>query len=140
MDQINFSSGECRIIGKRNKERVAIIGDVTKQVLNSYVDTVRVLWKKSDSKTLIVNKNGQPVSVRTIQRIVKQCSIQQGINPPLTPHILRHCYASDLYKGGADISIIKELLGHEHVATTEIYTHVAMDELKETITLAHPLG
>ena len=58
----------------------------------------------------------------------------------MTPHILRHCYASHLYKGGADISIIKELLGHEHVATTEIYTHVAMDELKETITLAHPLG
>mgnify|MGYP001156884506 FL=1 len=140
LDQINFLSGECRIIGKRNKERVAIIGDVTRQILNSYVDTARVLWKKSDSKTLIVNKNGQPVSVRTIQRIVKQCSIQQGINPPLTPHILRHCYASDLYKGGADISIIKELLGHEHVATTEIYTHVAMDELKETITLAHPLG
>lgn len=140
LDQINFLSGECRVIGKRNKERVAIIGDVTKQILNSYVDTVRVLWRKSDSKTLILNKNGQPVSVRTIQRIVKQCSIQQGINPPLTPHILRHCYASDLYKGGADISIIKELLGHEHVATTEIYTHVAMDELKETITLAHPLG
>ena len=140
LDDINLKRGECRVIGKRDKERIVFIGDATCKIITLYLKEVWCLWKKTNSKTLILNKNGDPVSVRTIQRIVKQCSVKQGINPPLTPHILRHCYASDLYKGGADISVIKELLGHDNLSTTEIYTHVAMDELKETITLFHPHG
>ncbi|MBH38266.1 hypothetical protein CL658_04460 [bacterium] len=140
VSDINLTQGDCRIIGKRDKERIAIIGDVTKHILNLYLKEVRPLWSKTNSKTLIVNRAGEPVSTRTIQRVVKQCSFEQGLNPPLTPHVLRHCYASDLYKGGVDISMIKELLGHDHVSTTEIYTHVAIDELKETITVAHPHG
>tara|TARA_B100000427_G_C15517684_1_gene598926 strand:+ start:1309 stop:2196 length:888 start_codon:yes stop_codon:yes gene_type:complete len=140
LSQINFMTGECRVIGKRDKERIAIMGDITIGVLKRYVDDFRGASNKTDSKTLILSNKGLPITVRSIQRIVKKCSLEQGIDPPLTPHVLRHCYASDLYKGGADISIIKELLGHEHVSTTEIYTHVAMDELKETITLAHPHG
>jgi len=140
LSQINFMTGECRVIGKRDKERIAIMGDITIGILKRYVDEFRSSAKKTNSKTLILSNKGLPITVRSIQRIVKKCSIEQGIDPPLTPHVLRHCYASDLYKGGADISIIKELLGHEHVSTTEIYTHVAMDELKETITLAHPYG
>ena len=78
------------------------------------------------------------MTTRSIQRIVKQCSVDQGLKKHLTPHVFRHCYASDLYKGGADISVIKELLGHDHLSTTEIYTHVANEELKETILLSHP--
>jgi site-specific recombinase XerD len=140
LDQINLSTGECRVIGKRNKERIAIIGDMTCAVLKRYINTVWNTWSKSHSKTLIIGADGHSVTVRTLQRIVKKCSLEQGINPPLTPHVLRHCYATDLYKGGADISIIKELLGHEHVATTEIYTHVGIDELREVITVAHPHG
>mgnify|MGYP001451259137 CR=1 FL=1 len=140
LSQINFMTGECRVIGKRDKERIAIMGDITIGILKRYVDDFRGASNKTDSKTLILSNKGLPITVRSIQRIVKKCSLEQGIDPPLTPHVLRHCYASDLYKGGADISIIKELLGHEHVSTTEIYTHVAMDELKETITLAHPHG
>ncbi len=140
LSQINFMTGECRVIGKRDKERIAIMGDITIGILKRYVDDFRGAANKTDSKTLILSNKGLPITVRSIQRIVKKCSLEQGIDPPLTPHVLRHCYASDLYKGGADISIIKELLGHEHVSTTEIYTHVAMDELKETITLAHPHG
>jgi len=140
LSQINFMTGECRVIGKRDKERIAIMGDITIGILKRYVADFRGASNKTDSKTLILSNKGLPITVRSIQRIVKKCSLEQGIDPPLTPHVLRHCYASDLYKGGADISIIKELLGHEHVSTTEIYTHVAMDELKETITLAHPHG
>ena len=138
LDQIYVEKGECRVIGKGQKERIAVFGEITQSIIKRYLIDSRPLWTVKESKTLFVGPKGKPLTERTVQRIVKKCSLEQGIVPALTPHVLRHCYASDLYKGGADISVIKELLGHDHLATTEIYTHVANEELKETMQQAHP--
>ena len=140
MDQLNLKECECRIIGKRNKERIALFGEITRDILIKYINQARPVWLKSHSKTLIINKKGAPITPRSIQRIVKKHSMQQGLRQCLTPHSLRHCFASDLYKGGADLTVIKQLLGHDHLSTTEIYTHVANEELHQTIQTAHPFG
>ena len=107
LDHINIEEGECRVIGKGDKERIALFGTITQNIIKQYLKYAFPIWKKTNTKTLIINKNGMPLSDRSIQRIVKQCSIKQGIHPPLTPHTFRHCYASDLYRGGADLSVIK---------------------------------
>ena len=86
---------------------------------------------------LFINKNGSRLSERSIQRIVKQCAQSQGFTKLITP-VFRHCYASDMYKGGVDIAIIKELLGHKNLSTTEIYTYVANEDLAQTLNASHP--
>lgn len=138
MGDLSLELGECRVLGKGNKVRIAVFGEITKQILQQYFDHVRSGLAVNKVEYVFLNSSGKPLTVRTVQRVVKSASIKQGISPPLTPHVLRHCYASDLYKGGADISVIKELLGHDHLATTEIYTHVANEELQQTMWQSHP--
>lgn len=138
LSDCDFTKQECLIHGKGNYERIVYIGNVTLRVLENYVNNARSIWKNTTSTTLFINKNGSRLSERSIQRIVKQCAQSQGFTKPITPHTFRHCYASDMYKGGADIAIIKELLGHKNLSTTEIYTHVANEDLAQTLNESHP--
>lgn len=134
----NFDKRECIITGKGNYQRLVYIGDFTYKILQNYIQNSRCLWETRDSKTLFINKHGNRLSERTIQRIIKECALKQGFNKHITPHTLRHCYATDLYKGGADLAIIKDLLGHKNLSTTEIYTHVANEDLAQTLNESHP--
>lgn len=138
LNDCNFEKQECLIHGKGNYQRIVYIGDVTLSIIRDYVKNVRIIWKTNESTTLFINKKGNPLSERSIQRIVKECALKQGFNKPITPHTFRHCYASDMYKGGADLAIIKELLGHKNLTTTEIYTHVANEDLAQTLNESHP--
>jgi integrase/recombinase XerC len=134
----NFNKRECLITGKGNYQRIVYLGGITYKIIQDYINNARCLWKTKESKTLFINKYGNRLSERTIQRIIKQCALKQGFNKHITPHTLRHCYATDLYKGGADLAIIKDLLGHKNLSTTEIYTHVANEDLAQTLNESHP--
>jgi len=140
MTDLDLSRGECRIIGKGNKERMVLFGDLTLDTIRAYIKQARPLISQTPSDYLIIHHTGAGLTTRSIQRIVKHLSSEQGIHPPLTPHTLRHCFASDLYRGGADLRLIQTLLGHDHLTTTELYTHVANEELALTLRQAHPHG
>ncbi len=136
----NIKKGECLILGKGKKDRMVYIGNVTAKILIQYLHYARPVWASKHSSTLILNPQGNAITPRTIQRIVQSCSEKQGFGKKITPHTLRHCFATDLYKGGADLSVIKDLLGHSNLSTTEIYTHVANEDLSQTIRESHPHG
>ena len=138
LDDCNFESKECRILGKGNVYRTVYIGKITEKIILNYIETYRKIYMKPTSVTLLINKFGTPLSTRSIQRIVKKCAETQGLSHSLTPHTLRHCFASDLYRGGADLAIIKDLLGHKNLSTTEIYTHVANEDLAQSLNESHP--
>ncbi len=137
---INFDDGICKILGKGNKERLALFGDITKTIMTSYLSAARPLWATSRHDNFIINTSGNPLSTRSVQRIIKSCCQAQGLSHTITPHTLRHCFATDLYKGGADLTVIKDLLGHRNLSTTEIYTHIANEDLTQTVHLSHPHG
>ena len=138
---ININQHEIRIIGKRNKERIVIFAEITATYIKNYLEHCRPKWEKNkQSNAFIINQKGNRMSVRSIQRIIKKCATEQKLEKHITPHTLRHSFATDLFNGGADLSTVQELLGHSNVATTEIYTHVSEKTLFSSFHNAHPRG
>lgn len=112
--------------GKGGKDRLIILSKKWVEEIKPYLE-----HKKTASEFVFSKKNGSPYSVDTIQRIVKRYAIKAGIQKNVTPHILRHSYATHLLEGGENIRKIQELLGHSDLSTTQIYTHVSTEELKK---------
>jgi len=129
---INFSSGEFSIRGKGSKIRVVFISDDTKKILNEYLKE-----RKDMDDALFVKigeeKSGGKESLarRSIERIVKHYALKAGISKKVTPHVIRHCFATDLLSNGADIRSVQMMLGHSNIATTQIYTHITDKQLKD---------
>ena len=100
-----------------------------------------LLNKKITTKSaLFINKQGQTLSARSIERMMKKYLIKCGLNSELTPHSLRHSFATHLLDKGAELRAVQELLGHESLSTTQIYTHISIERLKEVYDKAHPLS
>ncbi len=136
---IDLSEERIRLIGKGDKERIVPLGRHALSVLESYLETRPVLLKTGGEATvaLLLNQHGRRLTGRGVQYILARYGLrisQQG----LTPHILRHTVATHLLDAGADLLAVKELLGHEQLSTTQIYTHVALDRLKKMYEEAHP--
>ena len=140
LSDFNFKKNECLVTGKGNTQRIVYIGEITNQILQDYILNSRPFLDSKSTQNLIINSKGNALSERSIQRIIKKCALEQGLKKHITPHTLRHCFATDLYKGGADLAVIKELLGHKNLSTTEIYTHVANEDLAQTLNESHPHG
>lgn len=119
-----------KVMGKGSKERIIPIGDITKKYLNLYINKYRnYILKTKDSEYLFINYNGNRMSRQGFFKILKkQCSINH-INKEISPHILRHSFATHLLNNGADLRIIQELLGHENISTTEIYSHISKEKI-----------
>lgn len=138
--QVNIDDGFVKVLGKGNKERIVPIPTNTLKVMKSYFLNVRQLWLKKSSNYFYINKYGRKTYSEYVERMLKNSIIEARISKNLTPHKLRHSYATHLLEGGADLRAIQELLGHADISTTEIYTHVDSNRLKNTYLNAHPLS
>ncbi|MCF0115371.1 MAG: tyrosine recombinase XerC [Erysipelotrichaceae bacterium] len=135
---IDFSERSIRILGKGNKERIVPFYGRCGQLIQYYLEEVRPLWAKDNQIDLFINQQGKRISARSIENILKESGIKAGIAIPLHPHMLRHSFATHLLDNGADLRSVQELLGHENLSTTQIYTHVTVDLLSEATDKAHP--
>ena len=139
LHDIDWAAAEIRVIGKGNKERIVLLGRIALTVLRTYVEKGRPQQiGKRVSDAVFLNRFGNRLSVRSISEIVRQAGEAAGLDQTVTPHLLRHSFATHLLEGGADLRVVQELLGHENLATTQIYTHVTQAHAKETYTHAHP--
>ena len=132
--------GFVRVIGKGNKERLVPIGSSAKKYLNIYRKDVRVHTdvKRGDEDILFLNRRGGRLSRVMIFYIIKDLAKKAGITKNISPHTFRHSFATHLVEGGADLRAVQEMLGHESITTTEIYTHIDREFLRETLHLYHP--
>ncbi len=130
---VNFSSGEFSIRGKGSKVRVVFVSDDTAGIVREYLkgrkDMDDALFVKIDDEKRKNKREG--LARRSIERIVKHYAVKAGISKKVTPHIIRHCFATDLLSNGADIRSVQIMLGHANIATTQIYTHVTDKQLKD---------
>jgi integrase/recombinase XerD len=129
-----------KILGKGNKERLVPIGTDAVKYLRIFIDEVRVhiKVKPGNEDFVFLNNRGNPISRVMVFIIIKDLVEKLGIKKNISPHTFRHSFATHLIEGGADLRAVQEMLGHESITTTEIYTHLDRDYLRETITQFHP--
>jgi tyrosine recombinase XerC len=137
VDDVDFISGVVKVFGKGRKERIVPIGEPALRAMRSYMDK-RTEAKVRDRDAVFLNKSGRRLTDRSVRRVIdkhiKVCSIAERVSP----HSLRHSFATHLLDRGADLRSVQELLGHMNLSTTQIYTHVTMDRLKNVYDKAHP--
>lgn len=137
--EINMEAGFVRVFGKGGKERIVPIGRVALKTLNDYLENGRpMLLKEFVSEFLFVARRGRPLSRQGFWKLLKKYATQAGIRHPVSPHTLRHSFASHLLEGGADLRVVQIMLGHADIATTQIYTHVSAERLKTIHQKYHP--
>ena len=140
LNRVNLEEGMVRVLGKGNKERLVPVPKGSVPVLKRYLEIVRPLFVKKPMAQFFVNSCGRPVTVRYVELLVREKCEEAGIDKHLTPHKLRHSYATHLLQGGADPRSIQELLGHADIGTTEIYTHVADKQLVDSYQKFNPVA
>jgi len=139
LDQINLRLGYVRCMGKGRKERVIPVGRAAINAVTDYVEGLRNrLLGHKETHALFLSRTGRRLDRTNVWRLVRKYAIQAKIDKPLSPHTLRHCFATHLLAGGADLRIVQELLGHASVVTTQIYTHVDETQLKRVHREFHP--
>lgn len=139
ISDLNFDVGYLRCLGKGNKERVIPVGRTAIAATREYLAHLRPLLAKPRSGThLLLSRTGRPLTRIEIWRIVKKYAIRAGMPRNLTVHTLRHCFATHLLSGGADLRSVQEMLGHVDVGTTQIYTHVDHERLRKIHRQFHP--
>ena len=141
ISEIYWKEGFIRIIGKGNKERLVPLGSIAAKQLKIYIHEIRV-HKKINAECkdhVFLNKNGKKISRVMIFKIIKKLTNKAGIKKKVSPHTLRHSFATHLVEGGADLRAVQEMLGHESITTTEIYTHLDRNYLRQVILDHHPL-
>lgn len=129
-----------KVVGKGNKERLVPIGATALKFINIYLNEVRVhqTIKRGNEDYIFLNRFGAKLSRISIFNLIKSLAVAAGIHKNISPHTLRHSFATHLIEGGADLRAIQEMLGHASITTTEIYTHLDRDYLKTVITEFHP--
>ena len=140
-----FDSNDVRVIklrGKGGKERIVPMGSFSIKALDDYVVRVRpslqLKSSKSKSEALFLNQRGTRISRQSAWQIVVDSARKSGLSESISPHVFRHSFATHLLDGGADIRVVQELLGHSSVTTTQIYTLITIDKIRESYSLAHP--
>lgn len=140
-EQLNLSAGLVQVTGKGNKERIVPIGEVAIEWIEKYINESRPsLVKNKWVETLFVSRIGRPMTRQTLWHRIKNLAFEAGIHLNLSPHTLRHAFATHLINHGADLRTVQLLLGHSDLSTTQIYTHVAKERLHKLHQQHHPRG
>lgn len=140
LSNIHFDIGFLRVMGKGSKERLVPIGRDALKYLKIYVDEIRVHvpMKKTHENFVFLNRRGTHLSRVYVFTMIKACAERIGLKKTISPHTFRHSFATHLIEGGADLRAVQEMLGHESIMTTEIYTHLDRNYLRQVITEFHP--
>ena len=138
LSDIDINERIIRIFGKGSKERVVVFGNNTKEILELYLNNGRYRLSNGKNDYLFLNKDGEQLSDRYVRKILDDIIIKASIQTHVSPHMLRHTFATGMLNNGADLVSVKEMLGHESLNTTSIYTHVSDDKIREIYNSAHP--
>jgi len=138
LQDLHLNMGFINVVGKGNKERIVPIGEEGAYALKEYLDKGRSVLKKVPGDILFVNSRGSGISRVGFYKTIKKLTIKAGIMKDVSPHTLRHSFASHLLENGVDLRMVQELLGHEDISTTQIYTHISKKQLKEVYEEFHP--
>lgn len=134
---VDMRSRVLHVHGKGNKERLALFGETAAEALTDYYK-VRTTPNEKEGVPVFTNNRGGRLTSRTVQNVVKRWAMRAGLPPETSPHTLRHSFATHLLDNGADLKSVQQLLGHESLATTQIYTHVSVERLRKAVDTAHP--
>lgn len=141
LDQISIRQGVVRIVGKGNKERLVPVGEEAMAWLENYLnETRKTLLGERQCSYIFVTNRGDSMTRQAFWHIIKRYALKAGISKHLSPHTLRHAFATHLLNHGADLRVVQLLLGHSDLSTTQIYTHIARERLKELHSKFHPRG
>lgn len=135
---INREDKSIKVLGKGDKERIVLYNNHTEKALDTYLNDGYHSFNKQNNGYLILNKNGGKLSERYVRVIINNLVRKAGLDIKISPHTIRHTFATDMLEEGADLITVKELLGHESLNTTSIYTHVTNEQIKKTYNMAHP--
>ena len=140
LSDINNFDKSITIFGKGKKSRIVLFGDTLESALNLYLNKSRNILIKTNTDILLLNKNGTPLTDRGVRLIISKIVEKASIKQNVSPHVLRHTFATHLLKEGADLKTVQELLGHATLSATEVYTHVTNEGLRKTYLDCHPRG
>jgi len=142
LNDLNLAAGFLRVRGKGKKERLAMLGAPAIDALRAYLAARRTLIRKQnspDSEAIFVNaRKARRLTTRSVRRILKGYLIANGLNPQISPHAMRHSFATHLLNRGANLREVQELLGHKRISSTQIYTHVETDQMRKIYRETHP--
>ncbi len=139
--QLNLSAGFVRVYGKGSKERLVPLGDLAREYLERYLKEARpLLARGQDSPFIFLNRKGRPLTRQRFWQIIKDYARMVGITKEISPHVLRHSFATHLLEGGADLRAVQMMLGHASLSTTQIYTHLDLRKLRDLHEKHHPRG
>ena len=137
LNDVDYSNNKIKITGKGNKQRMVIYGNRCSDLLNKYLN-IRNKFMKDNNDYLILGIKGKRINDRVVRNIINNISIKAGINLKISPHTFRHTFATHMLNEGADLRSVQELLGHENLSTTTIYTHVTNERLRSVYLHTHP--
>ncbi len=138
VSDVSISNETIKVIGKGNKERIVYFGSRCKNLLNLYLKESYNKLNKNNIDYLLLSKTGKKINEREIRTIVDEAAIISGIKIKISPHVLRHTFASHMIQDGADLRSVQELLGHENLSTTQIYTHLTNEKIRNVYLNTHP--
>ena len=138
LSDIDLNERIIKVLGKGSKERIVIFNNHTKKAIDIYLNDGYHVFNKVNSGYLILNKDGNKLSERYVRNIINKLVINAGLDIKISPHTFRHTFATDMLEDGSDLMTVKELLGHESLNTTSIYTHVTNEQIRKVYDMAHP--
>jgi integrase/recombinase XerD len=139
MSAVEREMGLLRVTGKGNKQRIVPFGEAAGAAIDQYLRDGRPrLLKGRASRSLFVTARGSAMTRQTFWKLIRGYGLRAGISRPLTPHVIRHSFATHLVEGGADLRSVQIMLGHTDISTTQVYTHVARSRLRQVVDQHHP--
>lgn len=138
LKDISLSNKTIIIDGKGNKQRIVYFGNICLNLLKNYIEKSYQILNKDNSDYLLLSKTGKKINEREIRKVVDDASSIAGIKIKISPHVLRHTFATHMLTEGADLRSVQELLGHENLSTTQVYTHLTNEKIRNVYLSAHP--